>query len=69
MLWNADNMTSIAYKEWGFSVVRGGHAQILLHITAEISGRRETEHIGNLDESQRLVAQLAGDIEDSVTEC
>ncbi len=38
-----------------FPVIRRFHTQMLLDVAAEIGGRREAEHIGNLDEGQRFV--------------
>ena len=45
-----------------FTVVGGTHAEVVLHVAAEIAGRVEVEHVGNLNECQALVAQLAGDV-------
>ena len=45
-----------------FPVVGGAHAKIVLNVAAEIAGRGEVKHVGNLDECQALVAQLAGDV-------
>ena len=39
---------------------------MLLHVTAEIGRRRETEQVGDADEGQRLVAEQAGDVEHGV---
>lgn len=41
-----------------FPVIRGFHTQMLLYVAAEIGGRREAEHIGNLYERKRLVTKL-----------
>ena len=41
-----------------FPVVGGAHAKIVLNVAAEIAGRGEVEHVGNLDECQALVAEL-----------
>ena len=38
-----------------FPVIRRFHTQMLLHVAAEIGGRREAEHIGNLYERQGFV--------------
>ena len=41
-----------------FPVVGGAHAEVVLNVAAEIAGRGEVEHVGNLDECQALVAEL-----------
>ena len=50
-----------------FPVIRWIYAQILLHIAAEIGGRREAEHVGNLDERERFVPQQTRNVKDRIT--
>ena len=47
-------------------ILRRAYPQMLLHVTAEIGRRRETEQVGNTHESQRLIAEQAGDVEHGV---
>ena len=50
-----------------FAIVGRTHAEVVLHIAAEIAGGGEVEHVGNLDECQPLVAQLTGNVERGIT--
>ena len=56
-------MSAVLFAEGG-----GRCAQILLDVAAQIGRRGETEHVSNLIQCQRLVAQQAADVKRCVTD-
>lgn len=50
-----------------FPVIRRIKSEVLLHVTTEIGGQVESEHIGALDERQRFASQQVRNVENCIT--